>query len=91
MPVQKAQDVYTLKRRQKMTLSEYKQALYDACTIHSKAATVYFDDYASAKTEEERQYAKIENRKHLAAYFVLQWALDMTSLLEVQNDNSKSN
>lgn len=72
-----------------MTLSEYKQELYDACIIHSKAASVALDEYASAKTEEERQYAKIENRKHLAAYFVLQWALDMTSLLEVQNAEDK--
>lgn len=65
-----------------MTLSEYKQELHDACTIHSKAANVYLDEYASAKTEEKRQYAKIENRKHLAAYFVLQWALDMASEIE---------
>lgn len=65
-----------------MTLKEYKQTLYEACAEHIHSASLAADKYASAKTEQERVEAKIENKEHLAAHFALQWALYKASELE---------
>ena len=71
-----------------MTLDEYKQELYEACALHINAASVAADRYTSAKTEQERIQAKIENKEHLAAHYALQWALYKTRLVgEVQNED----
>lgn len=57
-----------------MTIQEYKQQLYDACRDIFLAQQA-LDRYATAKTDREREYAKIDNIQHLAAHNALQWAL----------------
>lgn len=69
-----------------MTLKEYKQELYEAYTAHINAASLALDRYTKAKTELERQQAKIENREYFAICYALRWALDRASLVEVNND-----
>lgn len=73
-----------------MTWDEYKKILYEACAEHIHSASLAADRYASAKTEQERQQAKIENKEHLAAHNALQWALYKASNLEKgENDENK--
>ena len=43
-----------------MTIQEYKQQLYDACREHIFLAQQALDRYATAKTDREREYAKID-------------------------------
>lgn len=59
-----------------MTIQEYKQQLYDACREHIFLAQQALDRYSTAKTDREREQARIDNIQHLAAYHALQWALD---------------
>lgn len=59
-----------------MTIKEYKQQLYDACREHNFFAQQALDRYDTAKTDQERECARIDNIQHLAAYHALQWALD---------------
>ena len=40
------------------------------------------DRYSTAKTDREREYAKIDNLQHLAAHNALQWALYKASEIE---------
>lgn len=61
-----------------MKTKTYQQQLYDACKEHIFRAHQAFDRYAAAKTDQERECAKIDNLQHLAAYNALQWALDKT-------------
>ena len=65
-----------------MTIPEYKQQIYEACKQHTQLANVALDRYATAKTDREREYAKIDNLQHLAAHSALQWALFMASEIE---------
>ena len=65
-----------------MTIQEYKQQLYDACKEHIFLAQQALDRYSTAKTDREREYAKIDNLQHLAAHNALQWALYKASELE---------
>lgn len=65
-----------------MTIQEYKQQLYDACKEHIVLAQQALDRYATAKTDREREYAKMENKQHLAAHNALQWALYKASEIE---------
>lgn len=65
-----------------MTIQEYKQQLYDACKEHIFLAQQALDRYATAKTDREREYAKIDNLQHLAAHNSLQWALYKASEIE---------
>ena len=61
-----------------MKTEVYQQQLYDACKEHSSLAQQALDRYVAAKTDQERECAKIDNLKHLAACHALQWALDKT-------------
>lgn len=63
-----------------MTIQEYKQQLYDACKEHLMFAQMAIERYALAKSEQEKNEAKIDNLKHICAYNALQWALDKISL-----------
>ena len=65
-----------------MTIQQYKQQLYDASKEHSFFAQQALDRYSTAKTDREREYAKIDNLQHLAAHNALQWALDKASEIE---------
>ena len=65
-----------------MTIQEYKQQLYEAYKQHIQLANVALDRYATAKTDREREYAKTDNKQHLAAHNALQWALYMASKIE---------
>lgn len=65
-----------------MNIKDYKQQLYDACKEHIVLAQQALDRYATAKTDREREYAKIDNKQHLAAHSALQWALYKASELE---------
>ena len=65
-----------------MTIQEYKQQLYDACKEHIFLAQQSLDRYSTAKTDREREYAKIDNIQHLAAHNALQWALYKASEIE---------
>ena len=65
-----------------MTIQEYKQQLYDACKKHIFLAQQALDRYATAKTDREREYAKIDNLQHLAAHNAVQWALYKVSEIE---------
>lgn len=65
-----------------MTIQEYKQQLYDACKEHIFLAQQALDRYSTAKTDREREYAKIDNIQHLAAHNALQWALYKASEIE---------
>lgn len=67
-----------------MTIQEYKQQLYDACKEHIFLAQQALDRYSTAKTDREREYAKIDNLQHLAAHNALQWALDKAIDFEQQ-------
>lgn len=59
-----------------MTIQEYKQQLYDACREHIFLAQQALDRYETAKTDQERRQARIDNIQHLVASNALQWALD---------------
>ena len=72
-----------------MTLSEYKQELYEACREHIFLAQQALDRYSTAKTDREREYAKIDNLQHLAAHNALQWALYKASELEKGERNDE--
>lgn len=72
-----------------MTIKEYKQQLYDACREHNFFAQQALDRYDTAKTDQERECARIDNIQHLAAYHALQWALDKATDLEQQNKQAK--
>ena len=61
-----------------MKTEVYQQQLYDACKEHCLLAQLALDRYIIAKTDQERECAKIENKQHLAACNALQWALDKT-------------
>lgn len=76
-----------------MTWDEYKKILYEACAEHIHSASLAADRYASAKTEQERQQAKIENKEHLAAHFAIQWALYKARALQIGevNENERAN
>ncbi|GEM_PF-1548848 len=74
-----------------MTWDDYKKELYEACAMHINAASIAADRYASAKTEQERAQAKIENKEHLAAHFALQWALYKASEIEKGEKNVSNN
>ena len=43
-------------------------------------AQMAIERYALAKSEQEKNEAKIDNLKHICAYNALQWALDKISL-----------
>ena len=49
-----------------MTIQEYKQQLYDACREHIFLAQQALDRYSTAKTDREREYAKIDNLQPLS-------------------------
>ena len=72
-----------------MTIKEYKQQLYDACKEHSFFAQQALDRYDTAKTEQERERARIDNIQHIAACHALQWALDKAIDLEQQIKQAK--
>lgn len=72
-----------------MTIKEYKQQLYDACREHNFFAQQALDRYDTAKTDQERECARIDNIQHLAAYHALQWALDKAIDLEQQVKQAK--
>lgn len=61
-----------------MKTKTYQQQLYDACKEHIFLAQQALDRYDAAKTDCERECAKIDNLQHLASYYALQWALDKT-------------
>lgn len=44
-----------------MTIKEYKQQLYDACREHNFFAQQALDRYDTAKTDQERECARIDN------------------------------
>ena len=67
-----------------MTIKEYKQQLYDACREHNFFAQQALDRYDTAKTDQERECARIDNTQHLAACHALQWALDKAIDFEQQ-------
>ena len=70
-----------------MTIQEYKQQIYEACKQHIQLANVALDRYATAKTDREREYAKMDNLQHLAAHNALQWALYKASELEKEGSD----
>lgn len=72
-----------------MTIQEYKQQLYDACREHNELAQQALDRYATVKTNQERERARLDNIQHLAACNALQWALDMTIDFEQQVKQAK--
>lgn len=72
-----------------MTIKEYKQQLYDACREHNFFAQQALDRYDTAKTDQERECARIDNIQHLAACHALQWALDKAIDLEQQIKQAK--
>lgn len=72
-----------------MTIQEYKQQIYEACKQHIQLANVALDRYATAKTDREREYAKIDNLQHLAAHNALQWALYKASEIERRKGNEQ--
>lgn len=72
-----------------MKTKTYQQQLYDACKEHIFRAQQAFDRYAAAKTDQERECAKIDNLQHLAAYNALQWALDKTIDIKQEIKQSK--
>lgn len=74
-----------------MTRDEYKQQLYDACKEHIILAQQALDRYATAKTDREREHAKIDNLQHLAAHNALQWALYKASEIEKGEKNVSNN
>lgn len=61
-----------------MTIEVYQQQLYNACKEHATRAQQALDRYSAAKTDQERERARIDNTQHLAACYALQYALDMT-------------
>ena len=65
-----------------MTIQMYKQQLYDACKEHNFFAQQALDRYTVAKTDKERESARIDNIQHLAASNALQWALYKASEIE---------
>lgn len=72
-----------------MTIQQYKQQLYDACKEHSSFAQQALDRYDTAKTDQERERARIDNIQHLAACHALQWALDKAIDFEQQLKQAK--
>ena len=72
-----------------MTIQEYKQQLYDACKEHGFFAQQALDRYDTAKTDQERERARIDNIQHLAACHALQWALDKAIDFEQQLKQAK--
>ena len=76
-----------------MTIQEYKQQLYYACREHIFLAQQALDRYSTAKTDREREYAKIDNLQHLAAHNALQWALYKARDLQIGelNENERAN
>lgn len=74
-----------------MTIQVYKQQLYDACNEHIVLAQQALDRYSTAKTDREREYAKIDNLQHLAAHNALQWALYKASKIEKGEKNVSNN
>ena len=72
-----------------MTIQQYKQQLYDACKEHSFFAQQALDRYDTAKTDQERERARIDNIQHLAACHALQWALDKAIDFEQQLKQAK--
>lgn len=72
-----------------MTIQEYKQQLYDACKEHNFFAQQALDRYDTAKTDQERERARIDNIQHIAACHALQWALDKAIDFEQQIKQAK--
>lgn len=72
-----------------MTIQGYQQQLYEASKEHNFFAQQALDRYATAKPDQERERARIDNIQHLAACYALQWALDMTIDFEQQIKQAK--
>lgn len=74
-----------------MKTKTYQQQLYDACKEHIFLAQQALNRYDAAKTNCERECAKIDNLQHLASYYALQWALDKTIDIKQEIKQEKLN